>query len=182
MSYTTVYKVPAQGGIESAGEFRNAHGYGPYVYNKMGSHRLGWGEHEWILKKGADIKPLWRLAEDESLPNFERITLTATYDRVMVRRENIPRVIEAFRAFVAAYPPGKYACSLLAQADLLEDLAQDPECFAVCWNGTSVSDNWPFIYEECPHCGNDTEEYREYDVSLDSDHWFMFDELKGISE
>jgi hypothetical protein len=58
-------------------------------------------------------------------------------------------------------------------------LAQCDDCYAACWNQTSVSDAWPHIHEKCKACGCEIEdEYRDYDISKDEGHWFMFDKLE----
>jgi hypothetical protein len=183
MSYTTIYRVPTSGGIESVGEFRNSHGSAGYIWTEM--VRAHHGEEKaftWICDK-ALLRSVWALVDDASQPDFVRIAMATTFDGVMVRRENLQRVANAFREFVAAHPPGDYACSLLDQAVLLNTLARDDECFAVCWNQTSVSDGWPDIYPTCPHCGGEMEdEARAYDVSVDSEHWFLFDKLERPDE
>lgn len=168
MSCTTLYMVPEQGGILVAAEFRNSHGGASFIWDHLVAKRLGWTGY-WMGRSESEVQPLWDLWEDDALPEYERVALLSTFDRVMVRRENIPRIVAAFRAFVAAYPPENRVCSLLEQADELEKLYADPDCYAVCWDQTSVCEVWTRIYEE----GDD--EGRDYDVSIDTNHEFLFE-------
>jgi hypothetical protein len=163
MSRTTLYKVPEKGGIEVVAEFRNSHGSAPYIWSKLGITYFGWEEYGWYSK---DMNMMWKLAKDHKVHLFERVTLMTTFDRI----------IAAFILFVEAHPFGNYVCSLPDQAVALRRLIADPDCFAVCWNQTSVANNWPQVYDEgcCECCLDDG---RSYDISLDKDHYFMFNGL-----
>jgi hypothetical protein len=158
--------------------FKNSWGGGAYIWDSLAVKYLGWERSSWLSKLamgGKDGASLWELAGDGRLSDSERIALCSTTDRVMVRKENLHRVAEAFRDFVRLHPPGDSVCSLLNQADSLMDLSRNDECFAVCWNQSSCADSWHDI--ELPEPDDDGNEYRTYDISVDSDHWFMFDEL-----
>lgn len=176
MSYTTLYMAPASGELVEITDFRNAFGSAAFVWcvcaREFFGHRH---EYSWLSDRELRRK-IWMLADDASVPMFVRITMGTTFDRVMVKRENLGRVAQAFRDFVAAYPPGDSACSLIHQADVLEGLIDTEECFAVCWNQTSVGDTWTVRDGGCEECGEGAVD-RLYDLSRDTGHWFLFEKL-----
>lgn len=87
----------------------------------------------------------------------------STFDKVMVRQEHIPLVISAFKEFSSKYGDS----SLPEQVVALEGVVGDETCFAVCWTQTSVADDIWHIYEDG--------DMRMYNISIDTGHWFMFD-------
>lgn len=177
MSYTTIYSVPESGEILKAAGYKNAFGSGPFIWSNLCVKYLGWEKHGWLLSDPAKLQKLWDLAADSRLDWFERVTHATTFDKVMVRRENLYRVARALEEFVAKYPPGDHVCSLLEQAETLRTLALDKSCYAVCWCQTSVSDDVWHAYER-----GDEEETPLWDISKDKGHWFLFDELKCDDE
>lgn len=80
------------------------------------------------------MQEIWDLVNDKKLTLDERITLCTTFDKCLVKRENIQMVIDAFRNF-----NGDENCSLNEQADILEEFLKDENCMAVGWNQTSVN-------------------------------------------
>ena len=68
----------------------------------------------------------------------------------------------------------KKTAQIPQETALLQKLAEDRVCYAVCWNQTSVSDTW-YVRDD------DEEDSRLYDISKDEDHWFLFDELERIN-
>lgn len=169
MSYTTIYKVPEKGEIENYAEFKNSHRGAFNVWTEMARRYLGM-EMLPMFRDGG-MRPIWDLARNPEIPENDRIVMMSTFDRVMVKREDLPRLIEAFRDFGSRFEPG----SLLEQAKALEKLVSDSTCYAVCWNQTSVnSDHWQ-IGEGDPEVEDDYK-LRMYDISKDTDHWFMFDQ------
>jgi hypothetical protein len=86
----------------------------------------------------------------------------------MVRREELPRLIEAIEKYARVFDPG----TLLEQVDRLRELMQDMDTIAVCWNATSVSANpWWRSGED------DDDDGRPYSIHQDAGHWFLFDAL-----
>jgi hypothetical protein len=116
------------------------------------------------------MKEVWGLANDKKVPIDERLVMASTFDKVLVKHENLPKLIEAFRNFDEAYPEQS---SIGEQADILQALYDDEEIDAVGWNQTSVNgDHWGNIgdYDE------ETEEYDSYDHINQTDHWWLFDD------
>ena len=107
------------------------------------------------------------MVNNDAVPEKERIVLGTTFDKVLVKREHIPTVIEAFRSFCGD-------TTLPEQADLLEKIMQDPDVIAVGWNQTSVNaDNWTEYYFD-----GETMEYKPYNCLTGADHeWLLEDEV-----
>ena len=172
MSRTILYLVPESGEIQSYAEYRNSHGSGSYIFTALCDRYLD--GMQWICS-GDNINRLWGLAKDDRLPKHHKIALMTTFDRVMVRRENLGRTADAFELFVEDFPPGRRVCSLLKQAGDLRLISHEPVCFAACWQQTSVSMYvWMVRGQETEPGGYD---YRPWDVSRDEGHWFLFDDL-----
>lgn len=170
MSYATIYKVPESGGIENYREFPNAIRGAVLLWTYLSRRYLDLDGMP--LFGGEDTKRLWALATDERLSEDERIALQTTFDGVMVRRDDFERVAAAFDV---VGPMMDDAGHLPAWAATLREMWLDPDCFAACWNQTSVcADTW-WRYDTCPTCGQDLEDSRMYDISKDSGHWFLFE-------
>lgn len=164
MSYTELYKVPAQGEIVEYAEFRNSYRGAWLVWDQMGKQYCGGVSI-------SNMQPVWDLAKSDRVPIDYRIVMASTFDNVMVRRENLPRLVQAIEEYAKTFEAG----TLLEQADKLKELAQDDSCFAVCWNQTSVNcDTWLVRREGLDKYGDPL--WEMYDVSRDTGHWFLFDD------
>ncbi len=118
-----------------------------------------------IMDDGA-MKEIWSLVDNQVVPKNERIVLFTTFDKCLVRKEELSAVISAFRDFDAE-------TSLPEQADVLEQLLHDDDCIAVGWNQTSVNcDTWEkFGYNEANN------EFIPYNCLDGEEHYWLFDEL-----
>lgn len=167
MSYTEIYKVDASGDVVLHAETHNSHLGAIHIWSSLFEKYISLDRMKWIKAFSGDgdgMKPLWALAHDERLPYHQRVTLESTFDFVMVARRSVSTVVEAYREFVKDFGPG----SLMRQADIFEQLANDSGVLGLCWNQTSVNSN-PWQVK----CGED--EYRPYNVFVDGKlHWFMF--------
>jgi len=164
MSHTKIYRVPAAGPVSEHSRYPNSWGSAAYIWVSLCNAHYGlpgWSSLP-------DIQLLWDLAKHPAVPRHQQIALKATFDMVMVRRENLGEVIEAFGMFYRDFPPGDHACSIPAQSENLRVLFQDPDCFAVCWQQTTTCRYlWQVPYNE---------DSRPYDLARDEGHWFLFDE------
>jgi len=83
------------------------------------------------------LKDVWRLANSDSpLTDDERIVLISTYDWAVTKREDVPKLISAYRNFNVG------ETSLSEQADVLANMLDDPkynDVIAVAFNQTSVN-------------------------------------------
>jgi len=167
MSYTTLYLVPIVGEIESYAEFRNSFRSAYLVWHNMSKKYLGM---EVPLHDNEEMRKVWNLFKTSFIPMEDRIVIASTFDRVMVRRTEIPKLLDAISSYISRFDGG----NLVDMVEELQKLAEDRVCYAVCWNQTSVSDTW-YVRDD------DEEDSRLYDISKDEDHWFLFDELERIN-
>lgn len=195
MSCTEIYTFDKNGDAHHYGNVRNAWRGAMAVWRIMEERYLPpyipdyvrpcWWFHEGITQEEMNkhlgyvpsrLSPLtpeeckeevWALVNNDAVPEKERIVLGTTFDKVLVKREHIPTVIEAFRSFCGD-------TTLPEQADLLEKIMQDPDVIAVGWNQTSVNaDNWTEYYFD-----GETMEYKPYNCLTGADHeWLLEDEV-----
>lgn len=110
------------------------------------------------------MKDIWELANDDRLSDAEQIALATTFDRVVVKAENVGRVVTAFREFEGE-------TSLKEQADAIEGAMASGTIRAIAWNQTSVNGGaWEADYNE------ETDDYDPYNLDTGGNHWFLFDE------
>lgn len=141
MSTTTALAViPNRRPVELA-EFRNAHGWGPSIWDRLVSHH-GLGEL-WDFRApngvGPGLNRLWQLTEQ--LPEWQQAPLVLTFDTGVIPFPALGWAAEMLDEFDRRLPatPG-HANHVPAMADLLRSKPEAP-LFGV--HGTSVSEN-PF--------------------------------------
>lgn len=164
MSYTTIYLVPESGPITPYADFRNSWLGGWSVWDNLAKLYLGREATHFMLEK--NMQAIWDLAGDDRLPDHHKLVLMSTFDTAMVKRDDCNRLADAFTQYARDFPQHGH---IPEQAKALRQLADDPECFAVCWRQTSVSADVWRVFED--------EESRPYDISIDDGHWFMFEEV-----
>lgn len=180
MSCTEIYGFNREGNAYWVADIRNAWRGGFAVWTAMEERHLppkicyGREMSRLVLAhmdKGATSE-IWGLAENKEVPEHERIVLFTTFDKCLVKKENLPRVIEAFRKFGGE-------TSLPEQADVLEKLLEDDNCIAVGWNQTSVScDTWT----SKGGCIEESGESVPYNCLTMDGHYWLFDELNSTEE
>ena len=168
MSYTEMYKVNSDGTVHHAAEFRNSFRGAFLVWKQMGERYLGIDAGK-AIAYNESMQEVWNLWKSPDVPLHHRIVMMSTFDHVMVRRENLPRLIAAIEKYALSFDPG----TLLQQAHKLQELAQDESVLAVCWNQTSVNCGVWWVYDG----SNDEDEGQPYNINRDSDHYFLFDEI-----
>ena len=116
--------------------------------------------------KDNPTQEIWDLADNEKVSMTDKIVLLTTFDKVLVRREDLTKVIAAFNAFEGE-------TSLKEQALILQEMLEDETCIAVGWNQTSVNaDTWlSSNYDE------ELEDYVPYNCLEQNEHYWLFDEL-----
>ncbi|MGF7535032.1 hypothetical protein AAGG74_15285 [Bacillus mexicanus] len=155
MSYTEIYGVKTNGEVVFVGETKNAWRGAMHVWTKLCQ--------KYNIEAGfGGFQELWKLTDTGALDDFENITLKSTFDNVVVKKEDIPMLLEAFRLYESRFPNS----SLLEQAEIIKkDILEDKEMIAVCWNQTSVNANpWTDGYDE------DNEEKIPYNVLTGERH------------
>jgi len=158
MSYTVIYGIKLNGDVVFVSETDNAFRGAMHVwmqlcdkYNISGSLFEGFDE-------------LWKIADKGILDQFENIVLKSTFDNVVVMKDNIPMLLDAFREYDKMFS----GSTLHEQAEIIEkDILINEDMIGVCWNQTSVNGNpWTDGHDE------DDEEI-PYNTSNGAKHWFL---------
>lgn len=199
MSYTTIFSFDKTGVASEAAIIENAWRGGMAIWSEMEERHLppyipeyvkpcnwyrpGMPYEELVSKNGfrptrlspsiggqTAAQDIFDLTDDPSVSRNERIVLYTTFDKVLVKQEDLPAVIEAFRSFGGT-------TSLPEQSDVLERLLQDGDCIAVGWDQNSVyGGNWA-AYQH----NNETGEDIPYNCLTQSEHQWLFDALNDQS-
>lgn len=159
MSYTELYQVTLDGDVTSHSEYQNAYRGAMLVWDTM-AKRYG-------LSFFTDSQKVWDLYKDIRVSFDLRIVMASTFDNVMVKCENLPRLINAIGTFGHVFGD---AGNLELQIEALKELQQSGDCFAVCWNQTSVNANPWQVYDE------KIEDYKTYNIFHGDRHWFLFED------
>lgn len=156
MSYVEIVKIKKDNTFESVGRVQNASSHHQVVWNYFAQKYLGlefFNTHSSLIEQ----QKLWDLFEDERLTKNERIILGATYDFVLVKKEDISLVIDAFKSF-------ENESNLSEQADILAYVLNDDDCIAIGWQ-PSFTDMW-----------------QNYDILTEKRHWSLLDQINIIQE
>jgi hypothetical protein len=113
----------------------------------------------------SDMQEIWELVNSSEVETVDKICLATTFDNVVVRTEEIDKIIEAFRAFQGD-------SSLREQAGILERIKNEGNFIAVAWNQTSVCESPWVVYDE------EEDTCEPYNLYTGNKHCFLFDELE----
>lgn len=98
MSYVTIYKVLENGDVVEHAEGSNNHTFAPLVWDFfLAKYGYGTGAGRFT---DSYYTALWRAWPDPKMPRLEQVLLGATFDRVWLKREAIPELIEACEWFL----------------------------------------------------------------------------------
>lgn len=165
MSYTEIYGFNRDGNAYDQAQVQNAWRGAMAIWRIMEERHLPPVPYSRLMNP-VEARAVWRLYADKSVPMHERIVLLSTMDKCLVKKEDFPRLIEAFRKFEGD-------TSLPEQADILEAMLENEDCIAVGWNQTSVTATPWWSYDE------ETDEEIPYNCLTGSDHFWLFDDLGG---
>jgi len=171
MSYTEMFAVVKNGDVVSIGDVHNAFRGAMFIWHKLAEKYFP--GNNLMIDLGQEGSDFWKLI-NKDIPVHEKIVFGSTFDKVMVKSENIQRLIDAMDQFIKENPDGG---NLDEQIRLLKSVIEDDDLIAVCWNQTSVCGSPWRRYIECEHCGNETDDLRSYNIHKDSGHWFLFEEF-----
>jgi hypothetical protein len=164
MSYTEVYRIGIDKTIETIEEYKNSHGFGPFVWSaisqKYFNDEFGWMSNE---------KEIWPLWKDSRLPIHWRSALLVTYDNAIIEYMYFQEISKYLKLFVSDVGKRDRVCHLLSIAKLIEE---STPCFGFCFYGTSLSDDPWYEYD------SEKEEYIQYDFSKGTKHFFVGESLK----
>lgn len=124
-------------------------------------------------KEENPLKPIWDLWCDERPTFDEKIVLGTTFDKVLIKVENIQKVIKAFRNM-------DFKSSLPEQAEKIEELLKFKDVSAIGFNQNSVcSEDWSNgFYEDEDEDGNTI----PYNHLNDDKHWYLFEKGEELNK
>lgn len=190
MSYTEIYGFHKNGDAYLYEEIKNAFRSGMAIWNFLEekylppylpeyAKKMGYKTAEEYNRAGHKssrcisvfepnaIQEIWDLADSDKVSETDKICLYTTFDKCLVKKDDIPLVVKAFREFDGE-------TSLKEQADVFEEMYADDDCIAVGWNQTSVNcDTWSNAggYDE------ETDKNKPYNCLNGDKHFWLFDEL-----
>lgn len=135
MSYTEIYIIDKNGYALGHREYSNSRGFCARVWDVLCNT---YGLKHWYDEEAS--RRLWKLVDDPDVAEFDRIVLETTFDNVIIRKEDIPRVIEAYYQFEKAHPGGDRINHIPDIAFDLTRLAKD-DIIGVCFYQNSVTSN-----------------------------------------
>lgn len=153
MSCVEIFKFDKEGNSETYGQVKNSWRGAMAIWEIMGKKYCGHGASIFDINK---MREIWNLVDNQIVPVHERIVLFTTLDKCLVKKEDIPKTVEAFRKFDGN-------TSLEEQALILEKIYQDDDCIAVGFHQNSVS----------------CEQWFGYNCLHKEEHFWLFDELEG---
>ncbi len=159
MSYVEIYSVKPNGEVVGAFEVRNAMAGALFIWEHL--------REKYGVGSAFNYDPLWKLFTDDRMDLADKIVLGLTFDKVIIKRENLPPTVHALQKFISIHSTP----TLVGIVDALAKLAEDPECMGVCFNHTSVAASYWEKWDE------ETDQGRHYDLNADPGHWFLYDEL-----
>lgn len=119
-----------------------------------------------IMEENA-VQEIWNLVDNKNVSEIDKICLLTTFDRCLVKKENLEKVIRAFNEFEGE-------TSLKEQALILQEMLKDENCIAVGWNQTSVNSS---IWGNYSH-DEENDIIIPYNCLKQGEHYWLFDELK----
>jgi len=152
MSYTEVIKFDKKGNPSSAGRVKNASRGSWIIWSILSQKYLG---RDFSYLDPKLEQETWNLIWDDRLTDTEKIVLGSTYDFVLIKKEDIRKVIDAYEEFAKRDDN----LSLNEQNEILKKSENDKDCIAVGFNQNSIScDMW-----------------EDYNCITGTKHWYLFD-------
>lgn len=148
-------------------EFKNSWGGSAAVWNALYNMYVKDHAKEYDSWMMGNIKGLWDLAKNKSLPMFERAVLFLTFDNATVAKENFAQIATHLREFSAKHSVAGNVNHLPAWADFIEIC----DCEAIGIHATSVNENPWFDWSE------EKGEYVPYDMATGTKHYEIYKEL-----
>ena len=184
MSYCEL-KIIKNNKVETHKEYRNSHGGAAFIWSAV-YDRFAKDpniEYDSWLMNSDKLWPLWK---DERLPRYMQLVLGSTYDRVIIKFENLVEMSEYFIQFVQEFGMNRKVCHLLEWAGELTKIASTEtaeSCQGVCFYQTSVSeDPWEYAKTITDDDGDEDYEYFDYDLTKGDKHWFLYECHSEVDE
>ena len=179
MSQTELYIIRMNGDLEFFRGFGNSHRGASLFWHNLSDKYLNIPYAKIMSTNNKkELEKLWRLDRDPNIPREIRILHISTFDRMMIKKENLQQFINAIKRVIEIWYIEdlghftKYPSVFLEILDYVD-------CIGIAWNQTSVNHGYWDMYEECPTCGEHSIE-RSYNIFKDNKHQFLFEYLEGI--
>lgn len=193
MSCTTIYKIEKNGDVIPFEDIKNAHRvsmtiweimyktYNQYVTDKI--ERPAWMPESEPLNFGylqiiGQMDPFWGLFKNKDIERNDRLVFGFTFDYVIVRKKDIPELIEAHKEFIQFYKgndlfPNIDFTGLEAMVRIMEELVNDKECIGLATCISLIASHWVVSDE-------DSEDERPYNIFTKTKHWNLFNDTNQI--
>jgi hypothetical protein len=197
MSYTEIYKFKKNGDAQLFDEHRNAHRWAMAIWIIMEELYLPSYIPEWAkslpasMKKEAysrnggtgddSIKEIWNIYKDPNVSKRDKLVLGSTFDEVIILKENLAELIEAYRDFgketnglkIKAYDNNEWSSGCEEIASILEEILNDEDAIAIAFGISLSSNQWTYGEEN-----EETGEYSPYNILKHDNHWDLFESFK----
>ena len=155
-----------KGGYDVVAEYKNAHGWAAYVWNALFDRYVTKETQydSWMQKP----ERVWDLWKGDRLQDYEKFVLLATFDRFMIKIEDMVKAADHFFRFSLAYHNPKAVCHLDEMAKEFVNLSkQSGDYVSVGFYGMSCGENPWLDYN------GETDEETRYDVTVGKRHEFV---------
>ncbi len=160
MSCTEIYMFNKEGNAELYDDVYNAWRGAMAIWTILNQKYL----HKRFNLSMEFIERVWKLADDPNTSIADKIVLLTTFDRYVIKKEDIPTVIECFRH------DDYEDTSLSEQAEILQSLYDNDDCIAVGWNQNDINcNNWGTYHKGKP-----------YNIFKGKEHHYVFDEIPCV--
>ncbi len=166
MSYMTLHGFDKNGDIFNIKDYKNAHLYHMLIWLKMGE-KYGIDNPISMMMNEDKSKEIWGLSKDKRVSLCDRITMTSTFDKVLVNEKDFGRLVNALKESAKWLPSNCHISELATDIENLKDVP------AIGWNGTSVVRIWDSGEWK------DEDEYVPYNLNKHTGHFDLFEDLEG---
>jgi hypothetical protein len=168
MSYTEIYVIDENGDVLPRFEISNSHGI-PQVWDAMLKKYCGGGL--WIMDP--DLFPKLAAAMDR-MTEHEVASLKWTYDKVVVARDNIPKLCESIKIFADQHIPETITQGFRKSGEALQRIYDEyPDALGAAMHATSIVESFWVKYEPGDSEDED-DDYRPHNVHTDEGHWELY--------
>lgn len=169
MSHTTILSVSESGPMVPIYDFENAWLSAMHIWMRIDKkYNMYPGENGFSMALiMGRLSKIWNICDDKKFPIFERLVVASTLDRAILRQARFREMAEAMSQFATIHGAG----TLGEQAAAIMSLNQN-NAYGVAWRQTSVGHSTWYINDESCEEG-----VRMYDLSRDSGHWFIDEEV-----
>ncbi|MBC2292940.1 hypothetical protein HCC36_06805 [Listeria booriae] len=167
MSSTNIHVVKTNGDVEFYAEVKNSFAGAMHIWNNLNT------KYDFRDDFFSGFKKTWGNFNKDVYEDFEDVALGSTFDKVIVKKEEIPLLITAYEKYINEFD----GSNLRLQIEIFKQIEQETNVIGIAWCQTSVSgDLWDFGYDE------EKDEPIPYNINKGDSHWFLFDDINGKME